>query len=178
MRSTTSQDVKLARSIITLFTISNATLKPQRDNFDPWSNTKNAQLMLGIFYYLFDNNYDCPSVKLWVMIGYAKLWCPIGHELAYAMNWTFGSWIAYGIDMIGHFNSWKQRFQIMKPQGFNSWRLAVNSLFPAISEHLGHCNTEITSNIYVHIFKEYKAKSLWSTEHDNQTKRVGKLACQ
>ena len=28
----------------------------------------------------------------------------------------------------------------------------------AISEHLGHCNTEITSNIYVHIFKEYKAK--------------------
>ena len=30
----------------------------------------------------------------------------------------------------------------------------------AISEHLGHCNTEITSNIYVHIFKEYKAKSL------------------
>ena len=31
-----------------------------RDNFDLWSNTKNAQLMLGIFYYLFENNYDCP----------------------------------------------------------------------------------------------------------------------
>ena len=28
----------------------------------------------------------------------------------------------------------------------------------ASSEHLGQCNTEITSNIYVHIFKEYKAK--------------------
>ena len=28
------------------------------------------------------------------------------------------------------------------------------------------------------IFKEYKAKSLWSIEHDNQTTRVDKLACQ
>ena len=36
----------------------------------------------------------------------------------------------------------------------------------AISEHLGHCNTEITSNIYVHIFKEYKAKMAESIEHD------------
>ena len=36
----------------------------------------------------------------------------------------------------------------------------------AIFEHLGHCNTEITSNIYVHIFKEYKAKMAESIEHD------------
>ena len=36
----------------------------------------------------------------------------------------------------------------------------------AISEHLGHCNTEITSNIYVHIFKEYKAKMVESIEHN------------
>ncbi len=36
----------------------------------------------------------------------------------------------------------------------------------AISEHLDHCNTEITSNIYVHIFKEYKAKMAESIEHD------------
>ena len=35
-----------------------------------------------------------------------------------------------------------------------------------IPEHLGHCNTEITSNIYVHIFKEYKAKTAESIEHD------------
>jgi len=34
------------------------------------------------------------------------------------------------------------------------------------SEHLGHCNTEITSNIYVQIFKEYKAKMAESIEHD------------
>ena len=33
-------------------------------------------------------------------------------------------------------------------------------------KHLGHCNTEITSNIYVHIFKEYKAKMAESIEHD------------
>ena len=92
--------------------------------------------------------------------------CPIGHELAYAMNWTFGSWIAYGIDMIGQFNSWNLRFQIMKPQGFNSWRLAVNSFFPTISEHLGHCNTEITSKSCVHIFKEYKAKMAEAIKHD------------
>ena len=32
------------------FTLSQFT----RDNFDLWSNTKNAQLMMGIFYYLFD----------------------------------------------------------------------------------------------------------------------------
>ena len=38
-------------------------------------------------------------------------------------------------------------------------------LFPIISEHLGHCNTEITSNIYVHIFKEYKAKMAESIDH-------------
>ena len=38
--------------------------------------------------------------------------------------------------------------------------------------------TEITSNIYVHIFKEYKAKMAESIEHDNQTTRVDKLACQ
>jgi hypothetical protein len=33
-------------------------------------------------------------------------------------------------------------------------------------KYLGHCNTEITSNIYVHIFKEYKAKMAESIEHD------------
>jgi integrase len=42
---------------------------------------------------------------------------------------------------------------------------ATAGLF-VISEHLGHCNTEITSNIYVHIFKEYKAKMAESIEHD------------
>ena len=30
----------------------------------------------------------------------------------------------------------------------------------------GHCNTEITSNIYVHIFKEYKAKMAETIDHD------------
>ena len=30
------------------------------------------------FCYLLENNYDCPSGKLWVMIGCAKLWCPSG----------------------------------------------------------------------------------------------------
>jgi hypothetical protein len=42
---------------------------------------------------------------------------------------------------------------------------ATAGLF-VIPEHLGHCNTEITSNIYVHIFKEYKAKMAESIEHD------------
>ena len=48
--------------ISTIFTISNGTLKTPRDNFDQWSNTKNALLMQGIFYYLFDelrNNEIC-----------------------------------------------------------------------------------------------------------------------
>ena len=36
----------------------------------------------------------------------------------------------------------------------------------AISEHLGHCNTAITSDIYTHIFKEYKAKMAESIEKD------------
>ncbi len=36
----------------------------------------------------------------------------------------------------------------------------------AISEHLGHCNTAITSDIYTHIFKEYKAKIAESVEND------------
>ncbi len=36
----------------------------------------------------------------------------------------------------------------------------------AISKHLGHCNTEITSNIYVQIFDEYKAKMAESSDHD------------
>ena len=40
------------------------------------------------------------------------------------------------------------------------------------------CNTEITSKSCVHIFKEYKAKMAESIEHDNQTKRVCKLACK
>jgi len=40
------------------------------------------------------------------------------------------------------------------------------SLFPTLYEHSGHCNTEITSNICVHIFKEYKAKMAESIEHD------------
>ena len=44
----------LYRAILTIFTISNGTLKTPRDNFDFWSNTKNAQLRLGIFYYLFE----------------------------------------------------------------------------------------------------------------------------
>ena len=42
---------------------------------------------------------------------------------------------------------------------------ALAELF-VVSEHLGHCNTEITSNIYVHIFKEYKAKMAESIEKD------------
>ena len=46
--------------------------------------------------------------------------------------------------------------------------LLINNGFDvkAISEHLGHCNTEITSNIYVHIFKEYKAKMAETIDHD------------
>ena len=44
-------------------------------------------------------------------------------------------------------------------------KLCYAGLF-VVSEHLGHCNTEITSNIYVHIFKEYKAKMAESIEHD------------
>ncbi len=45
--------------------------------------------------------------------------------------------------------------------------LLINDGFDvkAISEQLGHCNTEITSNIYVHIFKEYKAKMAESIDH-------------
>jgi len=35
-----------------------------------------------------------------------------------------------------------------------------------LSEHLGHCNTAITSDIYTHIFKEYKAKMAESIEKD------------
>ena len=35
----------------------------------------------------------------------------------------------------------------------------------AISEHLWHCNTAITSDIYTHIFKEYKAKIAESIEN-------------
>ena len=35
----------------------------RRDNFDLGSNTKNAQLTLGIFYYIFENNYDCPKAS-------------------------------------------------------------------------------------------------------------------
>ena len=34
----------------------------------------------------------------------------------------------------------------------------------AIPEHLGHCNTAIISDIYTHIFKEYKAKMAASIE--------------
>ena len=36
----------------------------------------------------------------------------------------------------------------------------------AISEHLGHCNTAIASDIYTHIFKEYKAKMAESIGKD------------
>lgn len=38
--------------------------------------------------------------------------------------------------------------------------LMINNGFDvkATLEHLGHCNTSITSDIYTHIFKEYKAK--------------------
>lgn len=46
--------------------------------------------------------------------------------------------------------------------------LMINSgiSLKCISDLLGHCNTEITSNIYVHIFKEYKAKMAETIEHD------------
>lgn len=46
--------------------------------------------------------------------------------------------------------------------------LMINNGFDvkAISEHLGHCNTAITSDIYTHIFKEYKAKMAESIEAD------------
>ena len=75
VRSTTSQEVWLVRSIITLFTISNGTLKTRRDNFDLWSNTKNARFFYrAFFYYLLENNE-----------------LPCGHELAYAMNCTLGA---------------------------------------------------------------------------------------
>ena len=46
--------------------------------------------------------------------------------------------------------------------------LMINNGFDvkAISEHLWHCNTAITSDIYTHIFKEYKAKMAESIEKD------------
>ena len=46
--------------------------------------------------------------------------------------------------------------------------LMINNGFDvkAISEHLGYCNTAITSDIYTHIFKEYKAKMAESIEND------------
>ena len=46
--------------------------------------------------------------------------------------------------------------------------LMINNGFDikAISEHLGHCNTAITSDIYTRIFKEYKAKMAESIEKD------------
>jgi site-specific recombinase XerD len=46
--------------------------------------------------------------------------------------------------------------------------LMINNGFDvkAISEHLGHCNTAITSDIYTHIFMEYKAKMAESIEKD------------
>ena len=46
--------------------------------------------------------------------------------------------------------------------------LMINNGFDvkAISEHLGHCNTAITSDIYTHIFKEYKTKMAESIEKD------------
>ena len=46
------------------------------------------------------------------------------------------------------------------------YKKLCNAELFVVSEHLGHCNTEITSNIYVHIFKEYKAKMAESIEHD------------
>ena len=45
-------------------------------------------------------------------------------------------------------------------------RQANISFFPAISHKVRTFVTEITSNIYVHIFKEYKAKMAESIEHD------------
>ena len=36
----------------------------------------------------------------------------------------------------------------------------------AIIKHLWHCNKAITSDIYTHIFKEYKAKMAESIEKD------------
>ena len=61
VRSTTSVDVKLARSIISTF----------------GRISKSTSHMRSAFCYLLDElrcSYDCPSGKLWVMIGYAKLW--------------------------------------------------------------------------------------------------------
>ena len=51
---------------------------------------------------------------------------------------------------------------------FSNASLMINNGFDvkAISEHLGHCNTAITSDIYTHIFKEYKAKMAESIEKD------------
>jgi hypothetical protein len=37
---------------------------------------------------------------------------------------------------------------------------------PCQSELLGYCNTAITSDIYTHIFKEYKARMAESIEKD------------
>ena len=66
----------------TIFRGINASRKTPRDNFDLWSKLQKAlRITRSAFCYLLDEprcSYDCPSGKLWVMIGYAKLWCPDG----------------------------------------------------------------------------------------------------
>lgn len=44
--------------------------------------------------------------------------------------------------------------------------LLATSLLRQQKLHHIYCDAEITSNIYVHIFKEYKAKMAESIEHD------------
>ena len=55
-----------------------------------------------------------------------------------------------------HFKTALPSFQVRK---------ANISFFPAISHKIRTFVTEITSNIYVHIFKEYKAKMAESIDH-------------
>ena len=57
-------------------------------------------------------------------------------------------------------------FSIAMTEVFQNTKSSASAGLFVIFEHLGHCNTEITSNIYVHIFKEYKAKMAESIEHD------------
>ncbi|MBO7196385.1 MAG: hypothetical protein J6V80_03530, partial [Clostridia bacterium] len=124
----------------------------RRDNFDLWSNTKNAQLTLGIFLSLREQ-LNLPLRASEVIfdseVHYVSEVSPngevanltsLGHSPNFtACNFTFAiaktSHLPYSQSVYGlrHSNS----------------SLLINNGFDvkAISEHLGHCNTEITSNL-------------------------------
>ena len=69
MRSTTSKEVKLARSIITLFTISNDTLKTRRDNYSLTAIIKKPRYHQGFRGFLF--------AKFAVLV---QIWCKLKNK--------------------------------------------------------------------------------------------------